>query len=77
MNIEVLLFGRLAELLGSERLHLEAVADTDAVCSQLEGLCPALKQLNYQIAVNHMIIHDNQWLTDGMTVALMPPFSGG
>ena len=77
MKTEVLLFGRLAELLGAERIQLEAVADTDAVCSQLERLCPALKQLNYQIAVNRVIIHGNQHLTDGMTVALMPPFSGG
>ncbi len=77
MKVEILLFGRLTELLGKGHLLLEDVADTNAVCCRLEGLYPALEQLNYQIAVNQLIIHGNQQLTDGMTVALMPPFSGG
>lgn len=77
MNIKILLFGRLTELLGQSVLLLEDVADTDAMTRRLSDQYPGLTQINYQIAVNQEIIHGNMFLTDGMTVALMPPFSGG
>jgi molybdopterin converting factor small subunit len=77
MNIKILLFGRLTELLGQSTLQLEDVADTDTLTRRLSGQYPGLTQIKYQIAVNQEIIHGNKCLTDGMTVALMPPFSGG
>jgi len=77
MNIKILLFGRLTELLGQSVLHLEDMADTDSLSRFLSVQYPGLAQINYQIAVNQEIIHGNRLLTDGMTVALMPPFSGG
>jgi molybdopterin synthase sulfur carrier subunit len=77
MNIKILLFGRLTELLGQSVLQLEDVADTDSVSRRLSAQYPGLAQIKYQIAVNQEIIHGNKLLTDGMTVALMPPFSGG
>lgn len=77
MRIQILLFGRLTELLGQNVLQLEDVADTDSLSQLLTGQYPGLAQIRYQIAVNQEIIHGNRILTDGMTVALMPPFSGG
>jgi len=77
MNIKILLFGRLTDLLGQSVLHMEDVADTDTLSRRLSGQYPGLAQINYQIAVNQEIIHGNKLLTDGVTVALMPPFSGG
>jgi molybdopterin synthase sulfur carrier subunit len=77
MKVEILLFGRLTELLGHSRLQLEDMADTNSVTKCLLDQCPALQHINYQIAVNQEVIHGNKLLTDGMTVALMPPFSGG
>lgn len=77
MKIEILLFGRLTEIVGSDRLQLENITDTDAVSSYLKAQYPALAQLNYKIAVNQQLIHSNKTLTEGMTVAVMPPFSGG
>jgi molybdopterin synthase sulfur carrier subunit len=77
MNIKILLFGRLTELLGQSVLHMDNVTDTNALTQRLSGQYPELVQINYQIAVNQEIIHGNKQLTDGMTVALMPPFSGG
>lgn len=77
MKVQILLFGRLTELLGQSQLLLADVADTNAVTTRLGQEYPALKQVKYQIAVNQTVIQGNQLLSDGMTVALMPPFSGG
>jgi len=77
MKVEILLFGRLTELLGQSHLQLEDMADTDAVTERLLDQYPALQHISYEIAVNQEVIHGNKPLTDGMTVALMPPFSGG
>lgn len=77
MGIEILLFGRLTEIIGESSLHLEDVADTDQVRQYLHDKYTGLQQMNYQLAVDQVIIHHNTLLTDGMKVALMPPFSGG
>ena len=77
MNINILLFGRLTEILGESKLHMDDVADTHSLSQRLSAQYPGLAQIKYQIAVNQEIIHGNKPLTDGMTVALMPPFSGG
>ena len=77
MKVEILVFGRLTELLGQSRFQLENVADTNAVSKVLSTQYPGLQQVNYQIAIDQVVIHGNRPLTNGMTVALMPPFSGG
>ena len=77
MEVQVLLFGRLTELTGQHSLRIGDVADTDTIRKKLTATYPELAQLRYQIAVNQSIIHGNAPLSDGMTVALMPPFSGG
>jgi len=77
MNIEILLFGRLTEVVGESSLQLEDVADTNQVIKYLHDKYTGLQQMNYQVAVDQVIIHHNKLLTDGMKVALMPPFSGG
>lgn len=77
MKVQILLFGQLTELTGETHLDLYDVADTDAVILHLLARYPSLEQVGFQLAVNQEIIHDNRRLTTGMTVALMPPFSGG
>ena len=77
MKTEILLFGRLTELLGQKRILIEGIHDTDALRKYLLGQYPALQHIKFHIAVNQESIQTNKSLTDGMTVALMPPFSGG
>jgi len=77
LKVEILLFGRLTELVGQQHLQLADVPDTNTLSRHLVEQYPGLKQFNYQIAVDQVIIQGNKPLTDGMTVALMPPFSGG
>lgn len=77
MKINALFFGRLAEITGSPSLELENTPDTDSLSAELEKLYPSFKGLNYIIAVDKKAVSGNVPLTGGMTVAFLPPFSGG
>lgn len=76
MQVKVLFFGPLAEMMSSEMM-LDEVKDTDALINQLKMKCPQLATHKYAIAVNKKITDGNTALADGFTVALLPPFSGG
>ena len=74
--VNVLLFGRLAEICGQNNFVFEA-SDTDAVCDKLKSDFPEIKQISFALAVNKTMIIGNTKLTEGDEVALMPPYSGG
>jgi len=74
--VNVLLFGRLAEICGQNNYILE-LPDTDSVCDKLKSDFPALQPLSFAIAVNQVLITKNTVLKSGDEVALMPPYSGG
>ncbi len=77
MAIKVIFFGQLAERTGRSDLALEGVRDTDHLERELHSGFPALGQVPYRIAVGKKLIDENTDLAEGMTVALLPPFSGG
>ncbi|HEY0896978.1 MAG TPA: MoaD/ThiS family protein [Sphingobacteriaceae bacterium] len=77
MAIRVILFGQLVEKIGKSDLELEGIRDTDHLEKELHSGFPALGTLSYRIAVEKKLIHENTALKEGMTVALLPPFSGG
>jgi len=77
MKVSVLLFGRLADITGKGNISLKNVTDTDDLNRQLQVLYPELSKLNYLTAVEKEVITENKKLQDNMTVALLPPFSGG
>ena len=77
MKTEILLFGRLTELLGHERISVEDIYDTDTLRKYLLDQYPVLLDVKYHIAVNQQSVQTKKTITDGMIVALMPPFSGG
>lgn len=77
MKVSVLFFGRLADITGKGNISLENVADTHDLNQQLQVLYPELTKLNYLIAVEKEVITENRKLQDNMTIALLPPFSGG
>ncbi|MEK0420332.1 MAG: hypothetical protein RLZZ161_183 [Bacteroidota bacterium] len=74
--VNVLLFGRLAEICGQNNFIFEA-KDTNTVCDKLRNDFPEMKQLSFAVAVNQVLIIGNTKLSDGDEVALMPPYSGG
>jgi len=76
MQVNVLFFGKLAEIAGTNQ-ELREAETTDDLQKQLHLKYPALSKEKYMIAVDKKMIKENALLTDGCTVALMPPFSGG
>lgn len=77
MDVNVLFFGMIRDIAGSNNLLLNNAHDTDEVIEQLQTMFPQLKNTKYRVAVNKNLIHDNATLPDGAEVAILPPFSGG
>lgn len=76
MQINIIIFGQLCELLG-ENILLDNIADTDSLTAELNKKYPELVDSKYMMAVNKKLITGNTFLTNNSTVALMPAFSGG
>jgi sulfur-carrier protein len=77
MQVNILLFGQLAEIAGKDNLVLHDVPDTGALVNSLHQLYPQLAESKFVIAVDKKVISTNTPLNDSSTVALLPPFSGG
>jgi molybdopterin synthase sulfur carrier subunit len=77
MSINVIVFGRLTDIVGKAPLTVQDVADTSQLVQQLHQRFPALAEAPFIIAVDKQIVHDNTALTGSNTVALLPPFAGG
>jgi len=77
MKTKVLLFGQLAETIGSKELEVEGGVDTASLIAELHQQFPALVQSKYVVAVNQEMISGNTILSGNSIVALLPPFSGG
>lgn len=77
MSIRIITFGRLTDILNSNEIALENIADTNGLVYELNRRYPALTDAKYMITVDKQTINGNTILKDGSTVALLPPFSGG
>ena len=77
MTVNILVFGQLTEITGSQHLVVNDVQDTDSLVKQLATRYPALSGAKYVIAVNKEVITGNTLLQQNSTVAFLPPFSGG
>ena len=75
--MNVLLFGQLADAAGTRLMQVEAQADTDELIRYIQQVCPPLRGLPYNVAVNRDIIHANTVLAPDAEIALLPPYSGG
>lgn len=77
MGITVLFFGQLTDITGSHTLELPAAADTNELKAEVCRLFPSLTSKTFRMAVGKQLIAENTSLTEGDTVAFLPPFSGG
>ena len=77
MQIRIMIFGQLTEIINSSTLTLEDIADTNSLVDELNKLYPALAGSKYIMAVNKQTVMANTVLKEDSTVALLPPFSGG
>lgn len=77
MQIEVTLFGQLADIAGTQKILLNDIQDTDTLEQKLHEMYPKIASMSYSIAVNKKTIHKNTCFEGDTNVAFMPPFSGG
>jgi molybdopterin synthase sulfur carrier subunit len=77
MAIKVIFFGQLKDITKGNELEIEDVKDTNELQQSLYQRYPALASLKYRIAVDKEMISDTVALRPGVTVALLPPYSGG
>ena len=75
--MNILLFGNLSDVAGTDRLQVDAQHDTDQLIRHIELVCPSLRGLVYNVAVNRDIIHSKTVLAPDAEIALLPPYSGG
>lgn len=73
----VLAFGKIAAITGDHFELTETLTDTNALQELLHQKFVALQGLKYRLAVNKQMVEQNVSLHNGVTIALLPPFSGG
>ncbi|MCF8238728.1 MAG: hypothetical protein K9I85_11260 [Saprospiraceae bacterium] len=76
-KIHLVAFGMIAELLESPERSWPWVPDTDRLKATLIKAYPELNDLPFILAVDMEVIQGNQLIVPGVTVALLPPYSGG
>lgn len=77
MEINLLIFGQIAEITGKSTWKMTGIKDTNELIKNLEVQFPALSTTSYSIAVNKKVIQENTAFNENDTIALLPPFSGG
>ena len=77
MQIRIMIFGQLTDIINSNTLTLTDIADTNSLVSELNKRYPALADTKYMMAVDKQTVTANTILKEDSIVALLPPFSGG
>ena len=77
MQVKVMIFGQLTDIIKSNTLTIIGTTDTRSLVDELKKQYPALSQAKYILAVDKHTVTENTILKDGSIVALLPPFSGG
>ena len=77
MQVTIISFGPLKEILGNEPLLLSDVHDTEEVVYEMNRRFPELADKVFILAVDRQIVRGKTKLEHPCTVALLPPFSGG
>jgi molybdopterin synthase sulfur carrier subunit len=76
MPVNVLAFGKIADITRQQKLEISA-GDLAELREKLNMQFPALTEQKFSIAVNKQLCNANMPLADGDEIALLPPFSGG
>lgn len=77
MKINLLFFGSLSTIIGSNSLTIEHITDTESLQLMLFEQFPALASATFIVALNNEVIQSNMLIKPGDTLAFLPPFSGG
>ena len=78
MILQLKYFGMVAEAIEKEAEKVEiqhrTIADLDGL---LKRKYPQLATMNYQFALNQVLVDTNEIIKDNDEVAVLPPFAGG
>jgi len=77
MSINLLFFGQLSALTGSNSITVENIEDTESLQLYLFEKFPEMANIKFAIALNNEVILKNTVINNGDTLAFLPPFSGG
>jgi sulfur-carrier protein len=77
MQVQIILFGQLTDIVGNDKMLLQDVQDTDELVQSVNKLYPAMAGIKYIVAVDKQTILANTILNETSSVALLPAFSGG
>lgn len=77
MNIQVLLFGSVADIVGKAKLIVNDCNDTDSLTVKMITDYPQLNNCVFLISVNKKLVKKNHPLEQRSEVAFLPPFAGG
>lgn len=77
MKTEILFFGILAEVAGTDSVSMEDQPDLDHLKKAVLQKFPNIDSYRYRISVNKVLTDENCTLNDGDEIAFLPPFAGG
>ena len=78
MQVNVLFWGVLTDVAQTKSIAIEDVSAIGILKEKLLQKYPQLAAYTHHIAVNHEIVHEDEFaLKDGDEVALLPPYAGG
>jgi molybdopterin synthase sulfur carrier subunit len=76
-TIQIKAFGMVAEKIGAPSLELQNPGSTALLKEQLFARFPELTTIKFGIALDKRMIQSDVEISDGVEIALLPPFSGG
>ena len=77
MTVNVIFFGALIDVAGTNKTEVKNVSDCNSLKSKILVDYPELNNYKFLIALHNQVVKDNLKLNEGDTVALLPPFAGG
>jgi sulfur-carrier protein len=77
MEVKVLFFGVLAEVMGTSIKHYRDVKSIADLKIRINDDFPEIVHYNFRISLNSEITDEDLLLKQGDEVALLPPFAGG
>ncbi len=77
MEIRLLAFGQIGDIVGQPEIIFSGINNTDELQIKLAEIYHGIAAIDYSMAVNKTLVQKNTLLNNGDTVALLPPFSGG
>lgn len=76
MKIELKTYGKIKDLIADQSYNLSGNKVKDLV-DELRNKYPQLPEMIYSIAVNNVVVNENETLQFNDEVCLLPPFAGG